>query len=170
MKRRQRQHSRCNRLCELNDCTEVGRKSFQKLVVSSSRVGLVHERDFARHSGPLEFAAKRFIASLTLVFFPFEKLVCESKVWLDDNVQSSCSYKTAADLLVTRLEGVDDGAYYARGNERPISFITSAIHIVAERDTPTRQWTRVASPAALPASMNWRHRSNSFQSGSTPLS
>ena len=39
---------------------------------SSPRVGLVHEGDFARYSGPLEFAAKRFVASLTLVLFPLE--------------------------------------------------------------------------------------------------
>ena len=35
---------------------------------------------------------------------------------------------------------------YARGNDRPISFITSAMQIVADLDTPTRQCTRVFVP------------------------
>jgi hypothetical protein len=31
------------------------------------------------------------------------------------------------------------GTYYARGKDRPISFMTSAMQIVADRETPTRQ-------------------------------
>lgn len=32
----------------------------------------------------------------------------------------------------------------------PSSFMISAMHIVADLDTPTLQWTRVATPASLP--------------------
>jgi len=39
---------------------------------------------------------------------------------------------------------------YARGKESPRDAITSAIQIVADRETPTRQWTSVAVGAVLP--------------------
>lgn len=52
-------------------------------------------------------------------------------------------FQDKQDLIVT---------YYARGKDKPSSFITSAMHIVADRDTPTRQWTRVAPPSAFPLS------------------
>lgn len=41
---------------------------------------------------------------------------------------------------------------YARGNDKPSSFITSAMQIVADRDTPTLQCTNVAVPALRPFS------------------
>ena len=41
---------------------------------------------------------------------------------------------------------------YARGYERDCSRITSAMQIVALRETPTRQWTRVDVPARRPRS------------------
>lgn len=41
---------------------------------------------------------------------------------------------------------------YARGKVKPSSFITSAIQIVAERETPTRQCTSVAVPLRRPRS------------------
>lgn len=43
-------------------------------------------------------------------------------------------------------------AYYALGKDRFIVFMTSAIHIVADLETPTRQCTNVAVPSNLPAS------------------
>jgi hypothetical protein len=55
---------------------------------------------------------------------------------------------------------------YARGNENPIDRITSAMQMVALRETPTRQWTSVAVLFALPLSGNaissgsgvvWKH-------------
>jgi hypothetical protein len=70
---------------------------------SSSGVGLVHERDLACNSGPLKLPTKRFVASLTLIFFPFQKFISksvskclvshtensrESKVRLDDDIKS----------------------------------------------------------------------------------
>ena len=36
-------------------------------------------------------------------------------------------------------EGNWMGSYYARGKDKPSEAITSAIHIVADRETPTRQ-------------------------------
>jgi len=61
--------------------------------VRSLRVRLVHERDFTRNSGPLEFATKRLVASLTLELLPFEKFVGEAKVWLDYNIQAPGSHE-----------------------------------------------------------------------------
>jgi hypothetical protein len=40
--------------------------------------------------------------------------------------------------------------YYALGNDRPIDFITSAMQIVADLETPTRQCTKVAVPSDFP--------------------
>jgi hypothetical protein len=48
---------------------------------------------------------------------------------------------------------------YARGNERPSSFMTSAMQIVADRETPTRQWTSVAPPSLFPASTTHQYAS-----------
>lgn len=42
---------------------------------------------------------------------------------------------------------------YARGKVRPSSFMTSAMQIVAERETPTRQCTKVAVPLRRPRSV-----------------
>lgn len=41
---------------------------------------------------------------------------------------------------------------YARGKDKPSALITSAMQIVAERETPTRQWTRVLVPFRRPRS------------------
>lgn len=41
---------------------------------------------------------------------------------------------------------------YARGNDKPSSFITSAIQMVADLDTPTRQCTSVLVPFRRPFS------------------
>lgn len=56
---------------------------------------------------------------------------------------------------------------YARGKVKPSSFITSAMQMVAERETPTRQCTSVAVPLRRPRSnryqvsdyisMCWKH-------------
>lgn len=45
--------------------------------------------------------------------------------------------------------------YYARGKDMSSEAITSAMHIVADRETPTRQCTRVAVPARFPAAENF---------------
>jgi hypothetical protein len=60
---------------------------------ASLRIGLVHQRDFARNSGPFELAAQRLIASLTLILLPLKEFVCESKMWLDYNVQAPGSHE-----------------------------------------------------------------------------
>jgi hypothetical protein len=61
----------------------------------SLRVGFVHKRNLARDSRPFKFSSKRLAASLALELFPFEEFVCETKVWLNDYIQSSRSYKAA---------------------------------------------------------------------------
>lgn len=44
--------------------------------------------------------------------------------------------------------------YYARGKDISSEAITSAMHIVADRETPTRQCTSVAVPSRFPAARN----------------
>lgn len=43
--------------------------------------------------------------------------------------------------------------YYARGKDSFKEDMTSAMHMVADRETPTRQWTSVADLSALPFSV-----------------
>lgn len=43
--------------------------------------------------------------------------------------------------------------YYALGNERPMAFMTSAMQMVADLETPTRQCTSVAVPSFSPFSV-----------------
>lgn len=54
---------------------------------------------------------------------------------------------------------------YARGNESPKERITSAIQIVADLETPTRQWTSVAVPFALPRSMRTVRNGSFYERG-----
>lgn len=77
----------------------------------------------------------------------------EAQMRLDDDVEPPCSDEAAwIRKRVSRYE-TESETYYARGKDRPSSFMTSAIHIVAERDTPTRQCTSVAVPSSLPFSV-----------------
>jgi hypothetical protein len=59
------------------------------------RIRFVHQSNLACDSGPFEFAAKRFVASLTLKLLPLEKFVGESKMWLDYYIQTPGSDKAA---------------------------------------------------------------------------
>ena len=68
---------------------------------SSSGIGLVHQRDFARDGSPLQFAAKRFVASLTLVLFPLEQFIRESKMRLDYYIKTPGPHKAAGIMLVS---------------------------------------------------------------------
>lgn len=76
-------------------------------------------------------------------------------MWLDNDIQSPCPNKTT-DLVngLVMIFGfrILCEAYYALGKDRFIVFMTSAIHIVADLETPTRQCTNVAVPSNLPAS------------------
>jgi hypothetical protein len=85
---------------------------------------------------------------------------------LDDNVQAAGADEAAEQNSVSESsknrDGVNEGGwvllynetrretYYARGKLNPWEAMTSAMQIVAERETPTRQWTRVAVPSDLP--------------------
>ena len=51
---------------------------------------------------------------------------------------------------------------YARGKERWRLAMTSAMQMVAERETPTRQWTRVAVEASFPRAMRMSVRALLF--------
>lgn len=42
-------------------------------------------------------------------------------------------------MLVADRSHESGSTYYARGKDKPISFMTSAMQIVADRETPTRQ-------------------------------
>ena len=52
--------------------------------------------------------------------------------------------------LATVPTTVKRSTYYALGKLKPIVAITSAIHIVADRLTPTRQCTKVAVFSSFP--------------------
>lgn len=58
-------------------------------------------------------------------------------------------------LLVSFLPSYEVGGetYYARGNDSFKEDMTSAMQMVADLETPTRQWTNVADLSALPASV-----------------
>jgi hypothetical protein len=79
-------------------------------------------------------------------------------VGLDDDVEAAGADVAAEVWGVSFRKGgakwVRSGrrTYYARGNERAREAMTSAMQIVAERETPTRQWTSVAVPFSLPFS------------------
>lgn len=80
-------------------------------VTSLPAVRLVHQRNLARNRRPLELALERLPTLLALVFFPFEEFVSglrlatlevrvvlflrKAKMWLDDDVESSGTDKTA---------------------------------------------------------------------------
>lgn len=49
---------------------------------------------------------------------------------------------------------VNVSTYYARGKDKPSSFMTSAMQMVADRETPTRQCTSVAPASNFPASVS----------------
>jgi len=58
-------------------------------------------------------------------------------------------------FLVSKLfhgQGKYGDTHYAFGNDKPRSFMTCAMQIVADRETPTRQCTSVAVPARRPFS------------------
>ena len=54
---------------------------------------------------------------------------------------------------------------YARGNDKPSSFITSAMQMVADRETPTLQCTKVAVPSLRPFSDETSVRTRSSRLG-----
>lgn len=104
-----------------------------------------------RNRCPLNFPTYGLISSLLEGLIPFHKLVCEAEMWLNDDIQTPRSNKTTLRVISrSMLVGSEDFTYYARGNERPIEDMTSAMQIVADRDTPTRQCTKVAVSSSLP--------------------
>ena len=62
--------------------------------MSAAGVRLVHESNLPGDSCPFEFSFDRLVALLLLELFPFEKLICEAKMWLYNDVQSPGADKT----------------------------------------------------------------------------
>lgn len=78
---------------------------------------------------------------------------------LDDDIQSPRTNKTAFILWsVSIVDSVLESTYYARGKLNPKLAITSAMQMVADRLTPTRQCTNVALPSDLPLPDTWSAR------------
>ena len=76
-------------------------------------------------------------------------------MWLNDNIESSCPNIAAGKYVLAANQNGDhrkDQTHYARGKERFNDAITSAIQMVADLETPTRQWTKVAVPSFFPCS------------------
>lgn len=137
---------------------------------SLSRVGLVHQRDFSSNGGPFQFASQRSVASDALQLFPFQEFVpSPSQLWhrskrdtMETYTKRRCGWIITLSRLartkqlfaiVLVLSFINDesaGTHYARGNVRSKEAITSAMQIVADLETPTRQWTRVALLSDFP--------------------
>ena len=75
-------------------------------------------------------------------------------MWLDNDIKSSSTDKTAE--MVSIFQGCEDmgNNHYARGKLSPMDRITSAMQIVADLLTPTRQCTNVAVFSTLPLPAN----------------
>ena len=132
--------------------------SFQKisqlLVWLARWIWAIHCCNFSGNRSPLHLSFDADILLVLLYLLPFQKFIHESAVGLDNDIQAACAYKTAIHrisifwfICVVRRE-----THYARGRESPSALITSAMQIVAERETPTRQWTSVGSPFRRPSS------------------
>lgn len=86
-------------------------------------------------------------------FLELKQLVHEAKMGLDDNIEASCSYIATTIVSCYINHHYYKVTHYARGRESLSARITSAMQIVAERETPTRQWTRIGSFARRPSSV-----------------
>lgn len=74
----------------------------------------------------------------------------KSQVRLYNNIKSSGTNVAADKVLRDKSSFGNEETYYARGKERLRDAITSAIQIVADLETPTRQCTKVAAPSHFP--------------------
>ena len=82
---------------------------------------------------------------------------------LDNHVQTTSTHKTASLVVsISNLPQRRRAAYYARGKDIRNEDITSAMQMVADRDTPTRQWTRVAVPSSFPCAVKFYLALNSW--------
>ena len=76
----------------------------------------------------------------------------KTKMRLNNNIKAPGSYETAVKIVSIWVHRSRIITYYALGKDKPSSFITSAMQMVAERETPTRQCTSVAVPSNFPRS------------------
>jgi hypothetical protein len=77
---------------------------------------------------------------------------------LDNHVEPPCANKTTVSLVsvIHHLLSPHDElseTYYALGKDKLREAMTSAMQIVADLETPTRQCTKVAVPSNLPFSV-----------------
>jgi len=115
-------------------------------------VRLVHGRDLARNGRPLELAPERLAALLALKFLPFQEFV--PSILLVENWRDGLrgAYEKRRCGWMMTFSRLARTKQYARGYDSPDSFITSAMQMVADRETPTRQCTKVAVPLRRPFS------------------
>ena len=59
---------------------------------SPRRIRLVHRRDLSRNRRPLQFSSDWLPSSLLADLIPFQQLVRESEMWLDNHVQPPRPY------------------------------------------------------------------------------
>ena len=57
------------------------------MLAPSPGVRFVHSRNLSRNGRPFELSSQRLTAALLQYFLPFQELVCEAEMWLDDDVQ-----------------------------------------------------------------------------------
>lgn len=68
-----------------------------------------------------------------------KQLVHEAEMWLYNNIEASSPYITAVIISGHKKYHKPTETHYARGRESLSALMTSAMQIVAERETPTRQ-------------------------------
>lgn len=59
---------------------------------SPRRVWLVHRRNLSCNRRPFKFSLDWLPSSLLAKFVPFQQLVSETEMWLDDDIQPPCPY------------------------------------------------------------------------------
>lgn len=108
---------------------------------------------------PLHRAYGRFISAISRVMSVHSssrlvKLSSSSRC-LRSSSHLSSSYANSRCGWIITFSRRARTKQYARGKDMPNARITSAMQMVALRDTPTRQCTRVAMPFCRPRSTRW---------------
>lgn len=116
---------------------QTARQTRQSVLAS---VRSVHSGDFSGDVTPLQLALWGTAILKRQPFLKFEQLIHEAQVRLNDNIQAPSTHITAS-IYQQQLMSfcLVKKTYYARGRDSLRARMTSAMQIVADRETPTRQ-------------------------------
>ncbi len=110
--------------------------------VSIPSIRSVHGGDLSRDMGPFELSLHGFRSLGLEVFIPFHQLVDKPQMGLDNDIEPTSTHEATSNevsILHLDLYPARAKSYYARGKLRPFLAMTSAMQMVADRLTPTRQ-------------------------------